>query len=79
MEIEADGSSVAAEDCLAFARIFEDQLGMFINFDEPKEVVEKTSNEPEFNKNLLRRSGRIRIVRKINELFKDVILFISVI
>ena len=35
-EIETDGS-VVAEDCLAYAaRILQDQLGMFINFDEPR-------------------------------------------
>ena len=47
MEIETNGS-VAADDCLAFAaRILQDQLSLFINFDEPKEVVaQPTSSEP---------------------------------
>jgi len=56
MEIETNGS-VEADDCLAFAaRILQDQLSMFINFDEPKEVIAQPSkSEPEFNKNLLRR------------------------
>ncbi len=79
MEIETDGS-VAAEDCLAFAaRILQDQLGMFINFDEPKEVVvEKTSNEPEFNKNLLRRVDELELsVRSMNCLKNDNIIYIG--
>ena len=39
MEIETNGS-ISAEDALAYsARIFQDQLGMFVNFDEPQEVT----------------------------------------
>ena len=38
-EIETNGS-ISAEDAVAYsARIFQDQLGMFVNFDEPQEVI----------------------------------------
>ncbi len=41
MEVETNGS-ISAEDALAYsARIFQDQLSMFVNFDEPQE--EKTT------------------------------------
>ena len=56
MNIETNGT-VNAEDAIAYAaRIFQDQLSMFVNFDDPKEVVKEVkSSEPEFNKNLLKR------------------------
>ena len=52
MEVQANGS-ISAEDAVAYsARIFQDQLGMFVNFDEPQEViVREQPSEPEFNKN----------------------------
>ena len=35
---------------------------MFVNFDEPKEVVaQPTQSEPEFNKNLLRRVDELEL------------------
>ena len=38
MEVETNGT-VPAEDSVAFAaRIFQDQLSMFVNFEDPKEV-----------------------------------------
>ena len=79
MEIETNGS-VAAVDCLAFAaRILQDQLSLFINFDEPKEVVaQPTSSEPEFNKNLLRRVDELELsVRSMNCLKNDNIIYIG--
>ncbi len=79
MEIETNGS-VAADDCLAFAaRILQDQLSLFINFDEPKEVVaQPTSSEPEFNKNLLRRVDELELsVRSMNCLKNDNIIYIG--
>ena len=56
MNIETDGS-ISAEDAVAYAaRIFQDQLSLFINFDDPKEVEAKPQViEPAFNKNLLRK------------------------
>lgn len=79
MEIETNGS-VAADDCLAFAaRILQDQLSLFINFDEPKEVVaQPASSEPEFNKNLLRRVDELELsVRSMNCLKNDNIIYIG--
>ena len=54
MEIETNGS-ISAEDALAYsARIFQDQLGMFVNFDEPQEVtITEKPSEPEFNLSLI--------------------------
>ena len=38
MNIETDGS-LPAEDAVAYAaRIFQDQLSLFVNFDEPAEI-----------------------------------------
>ena len=47
MNVETDGS-ISAEDAVAYAaRIFQDQLSLFINFDDPKEVEHKPqSTEP---------------------------------
>ena len=79
MEIETNGA-IAAEDALAYsARIFQDQLGMFVNFDEPQEVniIEKPS-EPEFNKNLLRKVDELELsVRSMNCLKNDNIIYIG--
>ena len=79
MEIETNGS-VDAEDCLAYAaRILQDQLGMFINFEEPKEVAtQEAKSEPEFNKNLLRRVDELELsVRSMNCLKNDNIIYIG--
>jgi len=79
MEIVTNGS-ISAEDAVAYAaRIFQDQLSMFINFDEPKEVImaEKPS-EPEFNKNLLRKVDELELsVRSMNCLKNDNIIYIG--
>jgi DNA-directed RNA polymerase subunit alpha len=79
MEVETNGS-ISAEDAVAYsARIFQDQLNMFVNFDEPQEVVvqEKTT-EPEFNKNLLRKVEELELsVRSMNCLKNDNITYIG--
>ena len=51
MQVETNGT-IAAEDAVAFAaRIFQDQLSMFVNFEDPKEAPKQTiSAEPEFNR-----------------------------
>ena len=56
MTVETNGT-VDAEDAIAYsARIFQDQLSMFVNFDDPQEVIKEVkSTEPEFNRNLLKR------------------------
>ena len=68
MEVETNGS-ISAEDALAYsARIFQDQLSMFVNFDEPQEVsISETPKEPEFNRNLLRKVDELELsVRSMN-------------
>jgi len=79
MTVETNGT-VAAEDAIAYsARIFQDQLAMFVNFEDPKEIVqEKKSAEPEFNRNLLRRVEELELsVRSMNCLKNDNIIYIG--
>ena len=79
MNVETDGS-VAAEDAVAFAaRIFQDQLSLFVNFDEPKEVIQQvTSVEPAFNRNLLKKVDELELsVRSMNCLKNDNIIYIG--
>ena len=79
MEVETNGS-ISAEDALAYsARIFQDQLSMFVNFDEPQEVaITETPKEPEFNRNLLRKVDELELsVRSMNCLKNDNIIYIG--
>jgi len=79
MKVETDGST-SAEDAVAFAsRIFQDQLSLFINFDEPKEIEKKPQVvEPEFNKNLLKKVDELELsVRSMNCLKNDNIIYIG--
>ena len=79
MNLETNGT-VNAEDAIAYAaRIFQDQLSMFVNFDDPKEVVKEVkSTEPEFNKNLLKRVEELELsVRSMNCLKNDNIIYIG--
>ncbi|WP_417321111.1 DNA-directed RNA polymerase subunit alpha [Emcibacter sp.] len=79
MTIETDGT-VTPEDALAFsARILQDQLQTFINFEEPEDTsAEKESDEPAFNRNLLRRVDELELsVRSANCLKNDNIVYIG--
>ena len=79
MEVETNGS-ISAEDALAYsARIFQDQLSMFVNFDEPQEVaITESPKEPEFNRNLLRKVDELELsVRSMNCLKNDNIIYIG--
>jgi len=79
MQVETNGT-VAAEDAVAFAaRIFQDQLSMFVNFDDPKEIpTQRVLKEPEFNKNLLKRVEELELsVRSMNCLKNDNIVYIG--
>ena len=79
MNVETDGS-VSAEDAVAYAaRIFQDQLSLFVNFDEPQEIEKKTqTTELEFNKNLLRKVDELELsVRSMNCLKNDNIIYIG--
>jgi len=79
LKVETDGS-LPAEDAVAYAaRIFQDQLSLFVNFDEPAEVekIPKTT-EPGFNKNLLRKVDELELsVRSMNCLKNDNIIYIG--
>ena len=79
LEIETNGS-IAADDALAYAaRIFQDQLSMFVNFEEPKEAIpQQEPVEPEFNKNLLKKVDELELsVRSMNCLKNDNIIYIG--
>ena len=79
MNIETNGSISAAAAVAYAARIFQDQLGMFINFEEPQEVKKIDKIEkPEFNRNLLRRVDELELsVRSMNCLKNDNIIYIG--
>ena len=79
MNIETNGS-LSAEDAIAYAaRIFQDQLSLFVNFDEPAEIEQKPqTTELEFNKNLLRKVDELELsVRSMNCLKNDNIIYIG--
>ena len=79
LQIETNGS-IAADDALAYAaRIFQDQLSMFVNFEEPKEAIpQQKPVEPEFNKNLLKKVDELELsVRSMNCLKNDNIIYIG--
>ena len=79
MNVETDGS-ISAEDAVAYgARIFQDQLSLFINFEEPKEIEKKPQVvEPAFNKNLLKKVDELELsVRSMNCLKNDNIIYIG--
>ena len=79
MEVETNGS-ISAEEAVAYAaRIFQDQLNMFVSFDEPTEApVIEVSTEPAFNKNLLKRVEELELsVRSMNCLKNDNIIYIG--
>ena len=79
LALETNGV-ISPEDAVAYAaRILQDQLGVFINFDEPTEVVEKREEEElPFNKNLLRKVDELELsVRSANCLKNDNIVYIG--
>jgi len=79
MRVETNGA-VTPEDAVALAaRILQDQLQLFINFDEPRHAVEKESiGEPLINKNLLRKVDELELsVRSANCLKNDNIVYIG--
>ena len=79
IDVETDGT-VAPEDAMALAaRILQDQLQLFINFDEPRERrVEDADEELPFNRNLLRKVDELELsVRSANCLKNDNIVYIG--
>lgn len=79
LTVDTDGS-ISPEDSVALAaRILQDQLRQFINFDEPEaKVEEKLEDELPFNKNLLRKVDELELsVRSANCLKNDNIIYIG--
>ena len=79
LEVATSGV-VTPEDAVALAaRILQDQLGLFINFDEPQAALaEDREEELPFNKNLLRKVDELELsVRSANCLKNDNIIYIG--
>ncbi len=79
LEVTTDGT-VSPEDAVALAaRILQDQLQLFINFEEPELAVqEEARDELPFNKNLLRKVDELELsVRSANCLKNDNIIYIG--
>ncbi|MCH7630334.1 MAG: DNA-directed RNA polymerase subunit alpha [Proteobacteria bacterium] len=79
LEVETDGT-ITPEDAVAFAaRILQDQLQLFINFEEPQEIVpDKSEEEPVINPNLLKKVDELELsVRSANCLKNDNIVYIG--
>jgi len=79
LSVETDGS-VTAEDAVALAaRILQDQLAVFINFEEPKKAVEEARHpELAFNAALLKKVDELELsVRSANCLKNDNIVYIG--
>jgi len=77
--VETDGS-VTPEDAIAIAaRILQDQLQFFINFEEPKvHAAQETLGDLPFNRNLLRKVDELELsVRSANCLKNDNIVYIG--
>ncbi len=79
LTVETNGT-VTAEDAVAFAaRILQDQLQIFINFEEPKkQQVEEEEETLPFNRNLLKKVEELELsVRSANCLKNDNITYIG--
>ena len=78
MIVETNGV-VVPEDAVALAaRILQDQLKPFINFDEPEAEVEAEKEELPFNRNLLKKVEELELsVRSANCLKNDNIVYIG--
>ena len=79
LEVTTSGV-VSPDDAVALAaRILQDQLSLFINFEEPqKDLSEEQHEELPFNKNLLRKVDELELsVRSANCLKNDNIIYIG--
>lgn len=79
MSIETNGV-ISPEDAVAYAaRIMQDQLQVFVNFDEPKgSEAKEDEQELPFNKNLLKKVEELELsVRSANCLKNDNIVYIG--
>ncbi len=79
LNVETDGS-ISSEDAIAFAaRILQDQLSIFVNFDEPEAASRADEeDELEFNPLLLKKVDELELsVRSANCLKNDNIVYIG--
>jgi len=80
LEVETNGA-VSPVDAVAYAsRILQDQLQIFITFDEPKKAVEAAEGKPDlpFNPALLKKVDELELsVRSANCLKNDNIVYIG--
>ncbi|MAD94885.1 MAG: DNA-directed RNA polymerase subunit alpha [Rhodobacteraceae bacterium] len=79
LKVETDGS-ITPEDAVAFAaRILQDQLSVFVNFDEPESASrQEDDDELEFNPLLLKKVDELELsVRSANCLKNDNIVYIG--
>ncbi len=79
LQVETNGA-ITPEDSVALAaRILQDQLGMFVNFEEPQRLrAEEPRVELPFNPNLLRKVDELELsVRSANCLKNDNIVYIG--
>jgi len=79
LQVETNGA-VSPEDAVALAaRILQDQLQLFINFDEPQLArAEEQHDDLPFNRNLLRKVDELELsVRSANCLKNDNIVYIG--
>ena len=79
LQVETNGA-VTPEDSVALAaRILQDQLALFINFDEPQQArIEEIHDDLPFNRNLLRKVDELELsVRSANCLKNDNIVYIG--
>lgn len=79
LKLETDGS-ITAEDAVAFAaRILQDQLSIFVNFDEPEAANRQEEDDGlEFNPLLLKKVDELELsVRSANCLKNDNIVYIG--
>jgi DNA-directed RNA polymerase subunit alpha len=79
LTLETNGA-VTPEDAVALAaRILQDQLQLFINFDEPQQLrLEEQQDDLPFNRNLLRKVDELELsVRSANCLKNDNIVYIG--
>lgn len=79
LSVETNGV-ISPEDAVAYAaRIMQDQLQVFVNFEEPKEETAKEEEQAlPFNKNLLKKVEELELsVRSANCLKNDNIVYIG--
>jgi DNA-directed RNA polymerase subunit alpha len=79
MTVETNGTTRPDDAVALAARILQDQLQLFINFEEPREVrKEEQQDDFPFNRNLLRKVDELELsVRSANCLKNDNIIYIG--